>query len=147
MVKPLQLGHADIRVSDLERAEKFYTQALGLEVVRRRGNTIFLSAREHSHELAIGAMGPEAQEPDRTRVGTNHFAWQMNSFEDLQAIYQQLKANGVEILRTRSNSFSMGIYFNDPDGNGNEAYYEDLEMFRKGSWEGEYHRKLEEVPV
>ena len=147
MVKPMQLGHANIRVSDLERAEKFYTQALGLEVVRRRGTTIFLSAREHSHELAIGAMGPEAMEPDRTRVGTNHFAWEMASFEDLQAMYHQLNAHGVEVERIRSNSFSVGIYFSDPDGNGNEAYYEDLEAFRKGVWEGEYHRKLAEVPV
>lgn len=147
MVKPMQLGHANIRVSDLERAEKFYTEVLGLQVMHRRGTTVFLSAREHSHELAIGAMGPGAQEADRTRVGTNHFAWEMASFEDLQAIYQQLKAHGVEVLRSRTNSFSVGIYFNDPDGNGNEAYYEDLEMFRKGAWEGEYHRKLEEVPV
>ena len=36
MVKPMQLGHANIRVSDLERAEKFYTEALGLHVTRRR---------------------------------------------------------------------------------------------------------------
>ena len=147
MVKPMQLGHANIRVSDLERAEKFYTEVLGLEVTHRRGTTVFLSSREHSHELAIGAMGPEAMEPDRTRVGTNHFAWQMGSFEDLQAMYRQLKEKGVEILRTRSNTFSVGVYFNDPDGNGNEVYYEDLEAFRRGRWEGEYHRKLEEAAV
>ena len=147
MVKPMQLGHANIRVRDLAKSEKFYTQVLGLEVTHRRENMVFMSAREHSHELAIGAMGPDAMEPDSTRVGTNHFAWQMASFEDLQAIYRQLKEKGVEILRTRSNTFSVGIYFNDPDGNGNEAYYEDLEAYRRGAWEGEYHRKLEEVAV
>ena len=42
MVKPMQLGHANIRVSDLERAEKFYTEALGLHVTRRRGSTTFM---------------------------------------------------------------------------------------------------------
>lgn len=73
--------------------------------------------------------------------------WEMGSFEDLQAMYHQLKKHGVDVQRIRSNSFSIGIYFSDPDGNGNEAYYEDLEMFRKGKWEGEYHRKLEEVAV
>ena len=147
MVKPMQLGHANIRVRDVERSEKFYTEALGLHVTHRRGSTVFLSAREHSHELAIGAMGSDVEGPDNTRLGTNHFAWEMASFEDLQAMYRQLKANGVEILRTRSNVFSVGIYFNDPDGNGNEIYYEDLEVFRRGAWEGEYHRQLEEVPA
>ena len=147
MVKPMQLGHANIRVRDVKRSEKFYTEALGLHVTHRRGSTVFLSAREHSHELAIGAMGPDVEGPDSARVGTNHFAWEMASFEDLQAMYRQLKANGVEILRTRSNVFSVGIYFNDPDGNGNEAYFEDLETFRRGAWEGEYHRQLEEVPA
>jgi hypothetical protein len=36
MVKPLQLGHANIRVRDVERATKFYTEVLGLEVTHRR---------------------------------------------------------------------------------------------------------------
>jgi catechol 2,3-dioxygenase len=147
MVKPMQLGHANIRVSDLERAEKFYTEALGLHVTRRRGSTTFMSAREHSHELAIRAMGPDALPADQNLVGTNHFAWEMSSFEDLQAMYNQLKSHGVEVERVRSNVFSVGIYFSDPDGNGNEAYFEDLEMFRTGSWEGEYHRSLEGASV
>jgi catechol-2,3-dioxygenase len=37
----------------------------------------------------------------------------MASFEDLQAIYRRL----------RENTFSVGLYFNDPDGNADEAYY------------------------
>ena len=57
-----------------------------------------------------------------------------------------LKEQGVEVLRSRSNTFSTGIYFNDPDGNGLEIYYEDLESFRKGAWEGEYVQTLEGVP-
>ncbi len=145
MVKPKQLGHANIRVRDLERSEKFYTEVVGLEVTHRRSNIIFLSAREHSHELAIGEMDPNAAEPDPTRIGTNHFAWEMNSFEDLQAAHRHLKEKGVEILRSRSNTFSVGFYFNDPDGNGNEIYYEDLEAYRQGSWEGRYAKELEEI--
>ena len=74
MVKPTQLGHVNIRVRDLERSKKFYTEVLGLEVTHRRGNIVFLSAREHSHELAIGAIGSDAPGPDSRQVGTNHFA-------------------------------------------------------------------------
>jgi catechol 2,3-dioxygenase len=140
------LGHANIRVRDVERSEKFYTDVLGLHVTHRRGSTVFMSAREHSHELAIGAMGPDALEPDATRIGTNHFAWEVDSFDELQAMVRHLKEKDVKILRSRSNSFSTGIYFNDPDGNGLEIYYEDLESFRKGAWEGQYVQSLEGLP-
>ena len=109
MVKPMQLGHVNIRVRDLERAEKFYTDILGLDVTHRRDNIVFMSAREHSHELAIGAMIPDALEPDSTRVGTNHFAWQMASFEDLQAIYRRLREHGVKKLA--SNYPGYGEYW------------------------------------
>jgi catechol 2,3-dioxygenase len=146
MVKPLQLGHANIRVRDVERSTKFYTEVLGLEVTHRRGNQVFLSAREHSHELAIRGMGPDVPGPDSSRVGTNHFAWEMASFEDLQAMARHLKAKGVEILRVRDNTFSVGVYFNDPDGNGIEVYYEEPGGYRR-AWEGQYARKLEEVSV
>ena len=68
----------------------------------------------------------------------------MASFEDLQAMYRHLKAKGVEILRTRENTHSVGVYFNDPDGNGIEVYYEEPGGYRR-SWEGKYSKKLEEV--
>ena len=122
MVRPKQLGHANIRVRDLERSAKFYTEVLGLKVNHRRGNIAFLSVREHSHELAIRAMGPEVLGPDEARIGTNHFAWQMETFDDLQAMYHHLLENGVHIERIRDNAFSVGIYFSDPDGNGIELY-------------------------
>jgi catechol 2,3-dioxygenase len=144
MVRPMQLGHANIRVRDLERSEKFYTEVLGLQVNHRRGSTAFLSVREHSHELAIRAIGSDALGPDESQIGTNHFAWEMASFEDLQQMYRHLKEKGVEVLRVRDNAFSVGVYFNDPDGNGIEVYYEDLEAYRRGVWEGRYPRKLEE---
>jgi catechol 2,3-dioxygenase len=146
MVKPLQLGHANIRVRDVERSTKFYTEVLGLEVTHRRGNQAFLSAREHSHELAIRGIGPDAPGPDSRQVGTNHFAWEMASFEDLQAMVRHLKEKGVDILRVRDNTYSVGVYFNDPDGNGLEVYYEEPGGYRR-AWEGQYSRKLEEVAV
>ena len=96
MVRVTQLGHANIRVRDVEKSEKFYTEVLGLQVNQRRGQTVFLSAREHSHELAIGAMGDDVLDPDESRIGTNHFAWEMGSFEDLQQMYQHLQGPGCE---------------------------------------------------
>lgn len=141
MVKPSQLGHVNIRVKDLAVAEKFYTEVLGLEVTHRRETILFLSSKHLSHELSISPLGDNAQGPGNTRVGTNHNAWLMASFEDLQQMHQRLKEKNVEILRIRQNAASMGIYFADPDGNENEVYFEDPDArYREGGWQGEFNR-------
>ena len=150
MIKPRELGHVNIRVRDLDIAEKFYTQVLGLTVTHRREGIVFMSVKpeKYSHEIAICSMNPNAQEPDPERIGSNHFAWKMDSFEDLQAIYKQLKDNGVEVSRARENRYGVGVYFKDPDGHGNEIYFEEDDApWLRGVWEGEYHRKLEEAPA
>jgi catechol 2,3-dioxygenase len=125
MLKPAQLGHVNIRVKDLDRSIKFYTHVLGLEITHRREKIVFLSSNNLSHELAMSPLGLEAQGPDTAQVGTNHVAWQMGSFEDLQCMYRHLQECQVPILRIRQNATSMGIYFPDPDGNENEVYYEE----------------------
>ena len=147
MVKPMQLGHTNIRVSNLARSEEFYTKALGLEVVSRRENGVNLSAREHSQEIVLREIGPDAREQDVKSVGSNHLAWEMATFDDLQSICDQLASKGIELIRVRSNSYSVGVYFSDPDGNSNEVYYEDLVAFRRRPEKGEYHRKLEGITV
>ena len=66
----------------------------------------------------------------------------MATFNDLQKICDQLVSQEIELFRVRSNGYSVGVYFNDPDGNSNEVYFEDIEAFRRRPEEGEYHRKL-----
>lgn len=147
MVKPMQLGHTNLWVTDLGRAERFYTEALGLGVAGRRENGVNLSAREHSQELVLREVGPQTKESDINAIGTAHLAWEMASFDDLQAMCNQLKSAGVELKWVRSVSYAVGVYFDDPDGNSIEAYYEDVEAFRRRPEPGEYHRKLEGLPV
>ena len=148
MVEPMQLGHVNIRVKDPARSEEVYTEVLGLEVTHRRETILFLSSNDLSHELAISPLGADAPGPDNSRVGTNHNAWQMASFDDLRQIYRRLKEENVEVLRIRQNACSMGIYFADPDGNENEVYFETSDArYRDGGRQGEFPEKFEEVPA
>ena len=126
MVKPKQLGHLVIRVRDLERSEEFYTGLLNLHVTNKHpGKMVFLSAGDDpSHELALVPVGENAVGPDPTRVGLYHFAWEMESFEDLQKLYNELAAQNVKIGGLGDHGISIGIYFFDPDGNEIEAFYE-----------------------
>ncbi len=126
MVTPKQLGHLVIRVRDLEKSERFYKEVLGLRVTNKRpGQMIFMSADEGvSHELALVPVGDDAPGPEASRVGLYHFAWEMQSLDDLKSLYSTMKENDVEIGGIGDHGISLGVYFFDPDGNEIEAYYE-----------------------
>ena len=123
--KPKQLGHVNLWVRDAERSERFYADVLGLQATERRpGFAVFMSANlDESHEVALMQLGPDARSPEANLVGLNHVAWRMGSFEDLQEIYGRLKERGIG-TRIGDHGISLGVYFQDPDGNGNEVYYE-----------------------
>jgi catechol 2,3-dioxygenase len=48
----------------------------------------------------------------------------MDTLADLEDFYNNLGEKGVEIKRVSNHSLSLGIYIEDPDGNGIEVYYE-----------------------
>ena len=124
--KPKYLGHVNLYVRDAERSAKFYADVLGLHTYENRpGRAVFMSADlDQSHEIAVMQLGPDARGPEENQVGLNHIAWRMETFEDLKELYQRLKEKGVKIERIGDHGLSLGIYFKDPDGNGNEVYYE-----------------------
>ena len=123
---PKQLGHLVLKVRNLDRAEDFYTRILGLTVTQKyAGHAVFMSANtELSHELAIIAVDDDAPGPEDRRVGLAHMAWQMGSWEDLQALYRRLKDNDISITSIGDHGLSLGVYFRDHDDNELEAYYE-----------------------
>ena len=123
---PMSLGHLVMRVRDLDRSVDFYTRVMGLTIMEKTASgTVFMSANtEKSHELAIRAIGMEAGGPDHSIVGQAHMAWQMETFEDLQELYDRLKENNVRIVRMGDHGVSMGVYLLDPDDNEIEAYFE-----------------------
>ena len=88
MVKPKQLGHLVLRVRDLEGCEKFYTDVLGLRVTNKRPDKmVFMSAGDSlSHELALTQISPHSSAPNKEMIGLSHFAWEMDSFEDLKKL-------------------------------------------------------------
>ena len=149
MVTPKQLGHLVIRVRDLERSERFYSDVLGLHVTNKRpGQMIFMSAGDSSsHELALVPVGDDAPGPENDRVGLYHFAWEMESLDDLKRLYAEMKAKDVKIGGIGDHGISLGVYFFDPDGNEIEAYYE----MSKDQWpqdgdlfEGDFPGSLED---
>lgn len=126
-VTTTKLGHIVLRVRDLERSARFYTDVLGLRKTGELpGVMAFFStqANADSHDLALMQLGPEAPDPDPTRVGLYHFAYQVESEEALAQAYRTLREAGVPIVGSADHGVSKGIYLLDPDGIEVEITYE-----------------------
>jgi catechol 2,3-dioxygenase len=123
--RPMYLGHVNLYVRDVERARKWYEDLLGLHTYTHRpGRAVFMSAdMEQSHEVALMQLGPEAPLQPRGQVGLNHMAWRFATLDDLQAVYADIQARGLDYAVV-DHGISLGIYLRDPDGNGVEVYYE-----------------------
>ena len=105
---PKHLGHLVMRVRDMDRSLDFYTRVMGLTIMERSpSGTVFMSANtEKSHELAIRAIGMDAAGPDHSIIGQAHMAWQMETFEDLQELYDRMVENDVRIQRISDHGVS-----------------------------------------
>lgn len=118
-------GHLVLRVKDLERSRRFFTEVLGLPLVGDNGKgMLFFSADVHDnhHMLAIRQAEEGAPLPTEKQVGMEHVAYELASFQELQEAYRIFKEKGVKIRHTVFHGVSKSIYFYDPDGNMLEVY-------------------------
>ena len=128
MIQARRLGHIVLKVRDSQKSKDFYMRTLGLKLAHEdleRG-TVFLSFGKEHHDLAL--FEPASGEaPDRTQPGMHHMAWQLGSFEELQAAYRELQAIGIKVESTVEHNVTRSVYFPDPDGNRVELFCDMVE--------------------
>ena len=128
----LGIGHVHLKVSDLKKAEHFYTKILNFKVSERASNYLFLTLGKKHHDLALQEI-KNAEKPSENAVGLYHFAIEAKSFKELANLYFKLKNNGIAVSPI-DHGISKTLYFSDPDGNGIEVYVDTRDIRKK--WKG-----------
>jgi catechol-2,3-dioxygenase len=139
MMQLKEIGHVLLRVMDLERSKKFYSEVLGFHVLEEdpeHGGT-FMALPGQSHAIDLFQV-KDAELAGRQTPGVRglgHLAFRVEDEQALRDASATLKEHGVEIARTIDHVSQKSIYFNDPDGNTLEIYFElpdVLEIFARG---------------
>jgi catechol 2,3-dioxygenase len=124
MVKPKQVGHLVINVTDVDASTKFYTEILGFDIAVSRPGATFLTCGEIHHDLALFQASDDSPAVGKGHIGLNHFAVQVEDHESLRDLYHTLLEHDVKVDRTTDHGMTGSVYFEDPDGNGIEFYYD-----------------------
>lgn len=119
-----KIGHAHLKVRHLERAVAFYTRFFDLKVVEQAGeHYVFLSGGDFHHEIALENVGENAPQLPARGAGLYHVAFEVRDRRSLALAYQALSEAGVAVAAV-DHLISWAIYFDDPDGNGLEIYWD-----------------------
>ena len=123
MIQVRKLGHVVLKVRDAQKSKEFYTRALGLKVAYddREHGAVFLSFGAQHHDLALFQLAT-GEAPEAAQPGLHHTAWQLGSFEELQAAYRELGTLGIPVESAIEHNVTRSVYFHDPDGNRVELY-------------------------
>ena len=119
-----KIGHTHLKVRDLDRSIEFYTRFFSLKLVERVEDLYaFLSGGGFHHEIALQNVGPNAPPPYPNGIGLYHVAFEVPDAGSFAQAYQSLAEGGVSVA-TVDHLISWAMYFDDPDGNGLEIYWD-----------------------
>jgi catechol 2,3-dioxygenase len=118
-----RIGHIHLKVSNLERSVKFYTEALGFEIMQLWPGAAFLSFGGYHHHLGLNTWTSQGGPPaPRGSAGLYHFAILYPTRKELARALKRLLEHGVMLDGAADHGVSEALYLHDPDGNGIELY-------------------------
>ncbi len=120
------IGHAHLKVSDLERSLEFYCGVLGFELTSRFGpQAAFVSAGGYHHHIGLNTWESRGGSPPPAgRTGLFHVAIRFPTRRDLALALRRVLAAGVPLQGAADHGVSEAIYLADPDQNGLELYWD-----------------------
>jgi catechol 2,3-dioxygenase len=121
-----EIGHVHLKVSDLERAERFYVDVIGFEVKARYGTeAVFLAAGDYHHHLGLNTWQSHGGSPPAPgTTGLFHFAIRVPSRRHLAEMFVRLREVDWPLTGASDHLVSEALYLQDPDKNGIEIYWD-----------------------
>ncbi|MGB6564204.1 MAG: VOC family protein [Candidatus Binataceae bacterium] len=129
MICPERIGHVVLKVRDLERTKKFYSEVMGLEVMKVEPSikmAFFASNGRDHHEIAAIEIDGNIPDSQAGGFGLSHLAFRLRDEAHLRAAYTDLKEHEVKIISAVNHGVTKSIYFRDPDGHLLEVYCDGL---------------------
>lgn len=120
----VRIGHAHLKVANLDRALAFYCGVLGFELMQRYGReAAFVSAGGYHHHLGLNTWESKGgSPPPRGTTGLFHVALLYPTRAALADALRRLVEAGVPLDGASDHGVSEALYLRDPDGNGLELY-------------------------
>lgn len=121
-----RIGHVHLKVADLDRALRFYSDLLGFEVTTMYGDqAAFISAGGYHHHIGLNTWhSKDMPRAPINSVGLYHTAVVYPTRKDLATIYDRLRTVHYPMTGASDHGVSEALYLNDPDGNGVELYWD-----------------------
>jgi catechol 2,3-dioxygenase len=122
-----KLGHVVLRVADLEKSTRFYTDVLGFKISDvypedlMPGGMVFLRCNSDHHCLAlVGAAAGESQSAE-----LHHLAFEVATLAEVVSARERLRARNVKIdfEGRRRAGCQIAVEFRDPDNHSVEIYW------------------------
>jgi catechol 2,3-dioxygenase len=133
-MKIQSLGHVVLRVTDRDRAEKFYGDVLGLPICARFDEggfkMAFFTLGNH-HDFAVMEVSGDGSSRSETAAGLDHVAFNIGTtLDELREAKAKLDAAGIA-TKPVDHEVTKSLYFEDPDGNGIEVYIDASDVWRR----------------
>ncbi|MEJ7739780.1 MAG: VOC family protein [Chitinophagaceae bacterium] len=121
-----RIGHVHLKVSDLDKAKRFYCDLLGFEITQGYGDrALFISAGGYHHHIGLNTwLSKNAPRAPDNAPGLFHTAILYPTRKDLAVAVKRLIDARYPITGASDHGVSEAIYLDDPDGNGVELYWD-----------------------
>lgn len=122
---PSGINHITIRVNDIKRAEEFYGDVLGFDLVRKMGQSMAVYQVGDEDTLVL-VEAETSYDPSSRDYRVDHFGFYLDSEEKVDELAEYFLENEVSVLSGPANrKRGRFVFISDPDGNMLEFFYEE----------------------
>jgi catechol-2,3-dioxygenase len=125
-IRPRQLAHVVLRVSDLQRSRSWYLTVLEARPSFENEMVCFLTYDDEHHRIGLISR-PELLHDADNHPGLDHIAFTYGQLGELLATYRRLADLGIQPYWTINHGPTISMYYKDPDGNRLELQYDVFE--------------------